>query len=380
MELAAWPLARADPAEARGMITFMRYAVRTFLWNFLVLWLSFTALLQIVDLLGNSDEVLDRHPNDVGAVVEYAIWRLPELAVFLIPFSVLMATLLSLAKFERNNETMALKAAGAPYYQILLTFLPAVGLVAVLHFVMTDQMVPRAIDHLMSRNLYVDKKSKDDEDDRRVWVQEGDTIVEVGEVQEQGLVLLNVRLYARDESGNIFNERFVKRAVFSIETRSWALEGIVETRVVPDRGTEVVNVPKATWETQLGPQEFSELIERPQAMTTQRLWGFAASTQLGVRPTYFYETWLQKRIALPVSSILMILLAAPVALSFGRRDRGVASGMAIGFGLGFLYFITEGLVLSLGESGAVPPFFAAWLPAMLFASIGGLWLIRLEGF
>ena len=64
----------------------------------------------------------------------------------------------------------------------------------------------------------------------------------------------------------------------------------------------------------------------------------------------------------------------------GRRDKGVASGMAIGFGLGFLYFISEGLVQSLGESGAVPPFFAAWLPALLFASIGGLWLIRLEGF
>jgi lipopolysaccharide export system permease protein len=79
------------------MIIFMRYALRTFMWNFFVLWISFTALLQIVDLLGNSDEILDRHPNDAYAVLEYAIWRLPELAVFLIPFSVLMATLLSLA-------------------------------------------------------------------------------------------------------------------------------------------------------------------------------------------------------------------------------------------------------------------------------------------
>jgi lipopolysaccharide export system permease protein len=358
----------------------MRYALRTFLWNFMVLWLSFTSLLQIVDLLGNSDEVLDRHPNDVGAVVEYAIWRLPELAVFLIPFSVLMATLLSLAKFERNNETLALKSAGAPYYQILLTFLPAVGLVAVLHFALTDQMVPRAIDHMMSRDLYVDKKSNDDVEDRRVWVQEGDVIVEVGQVEEQGLLLLNMRLYARDEIGNIVSQRFVKRATYDLGTRLWTLDQIEETRVIADRGTEVIRIPGAIWETKLGPQEFSELIERPQAMTTHRLWTFAASTQLGVRPTYFYETWLQKRIALPVSSILMILLAAPVALSFGRRDRGVASGMAIGFGLGFLYFITEGLVLSLGESGAVPPFFAAWLPALLFASIGGLWLIRLEGF
>jgi lipopolysaccharide export LptBFGC system permease protein LptF len=101
-------------------------------------------LLQIVDLLNNSDEVLDPHPRDVGAVCEYALWRLPELAVFLIPFSVLMAALLSLAKFERSNETLALKSAGAPYYQILLAFLPAVGLVAALHFALTDQLVPRA--------------------------------------------------------------------------------------------------------------------------------------------------------------------------------------------------------------------------------------------
>ena len=95
------------------MMTFTRYALKTFLWNFCVLWISFTSMLQIVDLLNNSDEVLDRHPRDVGAVMEYAIWRLPELAVFLIPFSVLMAALLSLAKFERSNETLALKSAGA---------------------------------------------------------------------------------------------------------------------------------------------------------------------------------------------------------------------------------------------------------------------------
>jgi len=361
------------------MMTFTRYSLRTFLWNFTVLWVSFTSLLQIVDLLNNSDEVLDRHPRDAGAVVEYAIWRLPELAVFLIPFSVLMATLLSLAKFERSNETLALKSAGAPYYQILLAFLPAVGMVAALHFVLTDQIVPRSINHLMVRDLYVEKK-KDDKEDQRVWVQDGDMIVEVGQVEKQGLELFNMRLYHRDEIGNLTEQKFVRHATFDVTTRKWTLEQVEDTKVVPGHPTDLVSIPSEPWDTKLGPQEFSELIERPQAMTTQRLWSFATSTQIGVRPTYFYETWLQKRVALPVSSILMILLAAPVALSFGRRDKGVASGMAIGFGLGFLYFITEGLVQSLGESGAVPPFFAAWLPALLFASIGGLWLIRLEGF
>ncbi len=45
--------------------------------------------------------------------------------------------------------------------------------------------------------------------------------------------------------------------------------------------------------------------------------------------------------------------------------------MAIGFGLGFLYFISDGLVMSLGETGAVPPVVAAWLPILVFASVGG---------
>jgi len=363
------------------MMTFSRYALRTFLWNFFVLWISFTSLLQVVDLLNNSDEVLDRHPRDAGAVIEYAIWRLPELAVYLIPFSVLMATLLSLAKFERSNETLALKSAGAPYYQILLAFLPAVGLVAALHFMLTDQVVPRSINHLMVHDLYVDKKSKnDDEEDQRVWVQDGDIIVEVGQVEKQGLELFDMRLYRRDDIGNVTDQKFARHATFDVATRKWTLEQVEDTKVIPGHPTEITSIATELWDTKLGPQEFSELIERPQAMTTKRLWSFATSAQIGVRPTYFYETWLQKRVALPVSSILMILLAAPVALSFGRRDKGVASGMAIGFGLGFLYFITEGLVQSLGESGAVPPFFAAWLPALLFASIGGLWLIRLEGF
>ena len=252
------------------MMTFTRYALKTFLWNFCLLWISFTSLLQIVDLLNNSDEVLDRHPRDVGAVMEYAVWRLPELAVFLIPFSVLMAALLSLAKFERSNETLALKSAGAPYYQILLAFLPAVGIVAALHFTLTDQVVPLAINHLMERDLYVDKKSKnDDEEDQRVWVQDGDTVIEVGQVEKQGTELFNMRLYERDNVGNITHQTV--RAARHLRPRTPASGRWRRSRTSgssPTSRTDVSSIESETWDTKLGPQEFSELIERPQAMTT----------------------------------------------------------------------------------------------------------------
>jgi hypothetical protein len=34
----------------------------------------------------------------------------------------------------------------------------------------------------------------------------------------------------------------------------------------------------------------------------------------------------------------------------------------------------------LPARGAVPPVVAAWLPILVFASVGGAWLIRLEGY
>ncbi len=42
---------------------------------------------------------------------------------FLTPFAVLLATLMTLGRLERDNEILAFKAAGAPYNAVLLSFL-----------------------------------------------------------------------------------------------------------------------------------------------------------------------------------------------------------------------------------------------------------------
>ena len=361
------------------MRTFRRYVLKLFLWNFLVVWLSFAALLQIFDLLNNGAEVLERHPHDVKAVGEYILWRLPEIGTFLVPFSVLLGALLCLGRLERGREITAMKAAGTPYYMVLRAFLPGALLIAAIHFVLADQVVPTAINHLLSRNLYVEKKVKKSTDDQRVWVQDGNTIVQAGRASEQGINLADVWVYRRDKNGRIVEQVFAKRASFDVRSATWTLRETARTRLRPDQVDPVATQTRLAWRTRLGPQEFSDLIERPQSMTLARLSTFATSSQIGVRPTYFYETWLQKRLALPISSILMILLAAPVAHGLYVRDRTLAAGMAAGFALGFVYFIFDGLVQAMGESGALPPILAAWLPSILFAAIGGLVLIRQEG-
>jgi lipopolysaccharide export system permease protein len=363
------------------MNTFTRYILRSFLFQFALFLVGFTALLQLFDLLNNSADILTDHGGRLGAVLEYAALRLPDIASFLIPFVVLMSTLTTLGRMERANEIMAYKAAGAPYFSLLWAFLPAVGIVAVLHFFLADQIVPRSTQALVAWEMEAERaQSPNSDKDESLFVQDGSSVVEAGIIAHDGNHLSHVRIYERDDVGNIVREIFAEDIHFDVQTENWTMSDVRITTIIKNEPAQTELVETMPWKTRLTPAEFSDLVERPQAMSFMKLRGFVSSTQVGVRPTYFYETWLQKRVALPVSSILMILLAAPVAHSLQRRERGLAMGMTIGFCLGFLYFLTDGLVLALGESGAVPPFLAAWLPILLFAAIGGAWLIRQEGY
>jgi lipopolysaccharide export system permease protein len=360
------------------MSTFSRYILRVFFVQMALLMISFTALLQVFDLLSNSLTVLGRSEGKFSGLALYAVLRLPEIISFLTPFVVLIATMMTLGRLERDNEILAFKASGAPYNAVLLSFLPAVLLVGVAHFLLADQVVPLAINAMVQRDIYVDRSSKSD--DEAVFIQDGRTVVEVTRVGKNGATLKDMRIYERGDTGILMHVRRAAEAQYDTKQHRWTLNDVWTTSIVPDHPSQAVHNATMIWNTTLTPAEFSNLIELPQAMTLAKIWSFATSQDVGVRPTYFYEAWLQKRFALPMSSILMILLAAPVAHSLYRRDRGLAAGMAIGFGLGFLYFISDGLVMSLGETGAVPPVVAAWMPILVFASVGGAWLIRLEGY
>jgi lipopolysaccharide export system permease protein len=359
--------------------TFSRYILRVFFSQFLLLLISFTALLQLFDLLSNSIDVLRKSDSGLAGLGLYALLRLPEIVSFLIPFVVLLAALMTLARLERDNEILAYKASGAPYNAVLLAFMPAVLAVAVFHFVLADQVVPRAINAMVRLDIYVDKISRAD-DSPYIFIQDGRSVVEVARVEQFGAELRRVKIYTRGDDGILTRLRQAASAHYDMQQHGWTLEGVWTTDVAHDHATQSEFADRESWDTSLTPVEFSNLIELPQAMPLSKIWAFATSNEVGVRPTYFYEAWLQKRFAIPVSSILMILLAAPVAHSVYQRGRGLAGGMAIGFILGFLYFVADGLVMSLGESGAVPPVVAAWMPILVFASIGGAWLIRLEGY
>jgi lipopolysaccharide export LptBFGC system permease protein LptF len=83
---------------------------------------------------------------------------------------------------------------------------------------------------------------------------------------------------------------------------------------------------------------------------------------------------LNKKIAYPLVTLVMAILAVPFALSMGRR--GSLTGVAIAIGVAIAYWVAAGLFEAMGDVNTLPAALAAWSPDLLFGLIGGYLLLR----
>ena len=83
---------------------------------------------------------------------------------------------------------------------------------------------------------------------------------------------------------------------------------------------------------------------------------------------------LNKKLAYPLITLVMAILAVPFALSSGRR--GSLAGVAIAIVVAIAYWMTAGLFEAMGNVNTLPAALAAWSPDLLFAFAGGYLLLR----
>jgi LPS export ABC transporter permease LptG len=83
---------------------------------------------------------------------------------------------------------------------------------------------------------------------------------------------------------------------------------------------------------------------------------------------------LNRKLAYPLITLVMAMLAIPFALSMGKR--GSLAGIATAIGLGIAYWVVDGLFQAMGNVNTLPAILAAWSPDLLFGIAGTYLLLR----
>jgi lipopolysaccharide export system permease protein len=339
------------------------YFSRMLLARFLVLMLTLGSMLMLIEFLNVGDKI-----SGLGdwAVPRFLILRLPDVFANLVPFTVLLAALLTLVALARNSELVAFRAAGISQWRMMLALLPGALAIALIQFVLIDFVAPPANDALRRSGAGDLVFQLGNGDLEEVWVQlEGDFVRYRVDPQSSGERVYDVLIYERDKEGQIVAQ--VSAPVADIVEGGWRLH---EVRRIPADGRPGSREATRLWSGGLDPSVLTKLTLHPRELAIGDLYDLAEEKGLGNRPQYLYELWLTKKLILPLTSILLVLAMVPLVQGFDRA-RGSFFALVAGIATGLAFISIDGLFVAIGESGLLPPVVAASLATLiLLASVG----------
>lgn len=345
-----------------------RYLVKAFLGRFAMLLIGLVIFLQTLDLLAMANEVLAGGGAPVQSLVRYVMLRLPGLVETVAPLAALLGALTSMVGMATTSEILAMRAAGRSVLSLVGGLVTVGALLSVMLFAFSEFIVVPASSELEDWRNAGFKADGHVETGENSWLIEGSAIVRVGHVMRDGTVLNDVRVFKQDSDGNVADIIGVRLAIW--ETDHWST---FEVKRLGGLEPESPGAPPPVWETQLRPEHFVRFANHPNQLSLTTLREYSGNQAIGSHPGYFYDTWLQQKIAGPLVLALMPLLAAIAAFAHHRQGSSVVT-VVWGITIGFAFVVIDNIVLAMGQFGSLPPILAAWLPLAFFATLG-LWIV-----
>lgn len=347
----------------------IRYLTRLFIVRFFFVLAGITALGELLELFANADEIMKQERHALLALARYGLLRLPELLTVMAAPSAALGALIALGTLVRNHELVSFRAAGVSQLRLIAALVPAGLAVFAFEWVVQDRMVPPAVRDLREWGVGEYGKGSDSDGSMR-WVRHGERVVSWSAAH--GARLDQVHIFERDENGRLVGEIRAEAALY--DQGRWTLRNVSRLSV---QANALENLPDQEWPIPYTPARFKFVSAHPSELSFGQLRHLVSDPAFGNRPSYFYWTWLQEKIAAPVGTLLLALLSVPLTQQFQRQ--GAIAGMLVtGVVLSFLYLIFRGVMTSFGESGVVPSAVAAWGPILILLAMGSALFVRHE--
>jgi LPS export ABC transporter permease LptG/LPS export ABC transporter permease LptF len=358
------------------------YVLREFLTIFAMVLVSFVVMMLVFtffELLG--DIIRNRTP--LVTVGEYLIDLTPSMLYNITPLGVLVAVLVTFGVLTRTNELTAMKATGISLYRVMVPVLVVSALLAVALFLFDESYLPTA--------------------NRR---QEALRSVIKGRPAQTFLRPDQKWIFGRQDPGKpgrIFyyqffdqhEDRFANLTVFEFNPENFALSRRIFASNVHWEPQIQQWIFEHGWErrfdgeavssfAQFNVESFPEISEPPQyfkkealqsqEMTFGELQRYIRDLGQSGFDTKHLSVQLNIKLAYPLITLVMAVLAIPFALSMGKR--GSLTGIAAAIGVAIAYWVLKSTFEALGDVNFLPTLLAAWSPDLLFGFVGAYLLLR----
>jgi lipopolysaccharide export system permease protein len=354
--------------------TLARYTARMFLIRSFAFLAGLALILMTLDLLGESGRILAVPGNGEAELWKYVSLRMPQIIALFLPFSVLLATLLTFMTLNQNSEITIFKSAGISAHQILAPLMLAGLLIAGLNFLFNERFLVRAnFEYDRWKAAEYRPLPPGDRKGREVWVRAGDDLWHAAGADGEGeaTTLRDVTVYDRED------DRLVEivRAAYAVPApQGWRLEDARRFEVLAGRQQAV---PELLLLSSARPEQFTTQGVNADHLPIHELVPAIRALEAAGKPTDQLVAKLNHKISGPLSAVLMPLLGAVAAFGLARSGKLFIRAV-IGLALGFAFFVADNFAMAMADFGTYPPWAAAWAPFLLFLLVGESVLFRTE--
>jgi len=323
-----------------------------------------------------TDIVRNRIPPIVQA--EY-LWNVsPSLIYLIAPLAVLLAVLITFGLMEKSSELTAMKATGISIYRATVPVVMLCAVFATGLFVFDQLYIPQTNRRQeILRNEIKGKPAQTYLQADRKWIFGQNNDIYYYQVFDPDTNHFGgISIFQFDPSRFQLKRRiYAQRAHWEDSLKKWVFEGgwVRSLRGASIEDYRTFDV--ATFnELHEDPGYFKKEVKESSEMNYDELRSYIADLQQSGFDTVRLKVQLQKKIAFPLITLVMAVLAIPFAAS-GRKG-GALAGVAIAIGIAIVYWIMAGLFEAMGNANQLPALLAAWAPDFIFALAGGYLLLR----
>lgn len=348
------------------------YLIKQTVVNFLYVLLVICAIIMMFDTIEILRKTSGRYDASIGFIIQYVIAKLPETVDKIIPFIVMISTMITFWRLSKMNEFVIIRAAGVSIWGVITPVLLAVFMIGVVWVSVVNPISSKLFElrETMSYRLKTNNPDAFLFSNQGLWIRESLTPGIVSVVNTGGINLKDNVLWLQDVSIIEVDEQMqvVRRIEAFVATLEEGELNLRDVRIYKSGSpAEILNNMK--YKTEMSLQRIKDNFVDPEAIS---FWNLPDTIKFYETSGFSVQRYLMRYIslmAMPFMLMAMVLVAGIFSLKASQRQGGVLWMIVCGIATGFTVYFTSQVVSAFGINSYIPIWFAVWAPAIVVASV-----------
>ncbi len=357
------------------------YVSRTYVRLLILCTVATLGLFYISTFIDMSDKLFKGQVT-LQTILVYLWWETPQFLYYIIAIAVLVAAIVTIGLLTRSSELVVMRACGISLYRTALPLLVIAAVASGVLFAFEERVLAfsnRRADYL-KHVIRGGSPTTFDVLNRKWLVGRGGEVYHYQYFDPQRRTLNGLSVFRFDPMTHALTQRIAAtQATYAprssgdrepwLATAGWTRDfsGSDVTTYAPIVNSRLAMEPSDYFVTEA---------PEPERMNFAQLRRYIDDLKASGYTVLEHEVALQRKLAFPLVTLVMTLIAIPFAVTTGKH--GAMYGVGIGIALALVYWTAISVFAAFGAGGLISPTLAAWAPNLLFGATAAYLLLTVR--